>query len=263
MGGTGKSTIARTFATAAGDKKENIMKDTPLGKNVWLGTSFFFDRTKPDSNSTKRLFPTLAMELADGLSDFKDLLYQAIEYNYNVSDQSSREQWRNLILEPLSQLEKRILSSMTLLIVIDAIDECSAENDVNLIFHLLSEVKDLEIRIRIFMTSRPEQHIRPGFRQTLETIATVATLKVSTASPSSGQKDDILLLLEDSFREIRTRYHIAPDEPGADKIRQPSQQADGLFVYAAAACRFIEGARFEEYFETRLELVFQNKVSGN
>jgi hypothetical protein len=240
------------------------MKDTPLAENVCVGASFFFDRTKPDRNNTKRLFPTLARELADALPDFKDLLCQAIEDNHNVSDQSSRDQWRNLILEPLSRLEKRILSLMTLVIVIDAMDECSSENDVNLIFHLLSEVKDLEIRIRIFMTSRREQHIRPGFRQSLETIATVATLKkVSTASPSSGQKDDILLFLEDSFREIRTRYHVAPDWPGAEKIRQLSRQADGLFMYAATACRFIGDARFEEYLETRLELVFQNKVSGN
>jgi hypothetical protein len=98
----------------------------------------------------------------------------------------------------------------------------------------------------------------------LETIATVTNLKkVSTPSPSSGQKDDILLFLEDSFREIRTRYHVAPDWPGAEKIRQLSQQADGLFVHATTACRFIGYAGFEERLETRLKLVFQNKVSGN
>jgi DNA repair ATPase RecN len=60
MAGTGKSIITRTFATAAGGKEKNIMKDTPLAENVCLGASFFFDRTKPDRNNTKRLFLTLA-----------------------------------------------------------------------------------------------------------------------------------------------------------------------------------------------------------
>ncbi|KAL2785427.1 hypothetical protein BJX66DRAFT_60496 [Aspergillus keveii] len=112
--------ITRTFATAADGEQKNIMKDTPLAENVCLRASFFFERTKPDRNNTKRLFLTLARQLADALPDFKDLLCQATKDNHNVSDQSSRDQWRNLILEPLSRLEKRILSSITLVIVINA-----------------------------------------------------------------------------------------------------------------------------------------------
>ena len=70
-----------------------------------------------------------------------------------------------LILKPLSKLEAGSLRQ-PLILVIDALDECDDDSDIKQILRLLSEAKTLEtIRLRIFLTSRPETPIRLGFRK--------------------------------------------------------------------------------------------------
>src|SRR5208282_1137992 len=62
--------------------------------------------------------------------------------------------------------EERSPRPQTLVLVIDALDECEGENDVRLLLRLLPEIKGLRsLKVRIFITSRPETPIRFGFRQ--------------------------------------------------------------------------------------------------
>ena len=63
----------------------------------------------------------------------------------------------------MSKLETSLLWQL-LILVIDALDECDSDNDIQRIVHLLSEAKTLKtVRLRIFVTSRPEIPIRLGF----------------------------------------------------------------------------------------------------
>jgi hypothetical protein len=95
------------------------------------------------------------------------LIYNAISINPNVASQVRRNQWKLLILEPLSKLEARSLRQ-PLILVIDALDECDGDNDIRRILDLLSKAKTLEtIWLRIFVTSRPEIPIRLGFHKML------------------------------------------------------------------------------------------------
>lgn len=48
--------------------------------------------------------------------------------------------------------------------MIDALDECERDDDIRLIIYLLSRAKTLSsVRVRVFVTSRPNLPIRPGF----------------------------------------------------------------------------------------------------
>lgn len=52
-----------------------------------------------------------------------------------------------------------------MVVVIDALDECDREDDATAIIRLLSKAKDVtSVRLRFFVTSRPELPIRLGFK---------------------------------------------------------------------------------------------------
>jgi hypothetical protein len=159
MAGTGKSTISRTVATASHDRIR-LASNTHLSDNICLGASFFFDQSKPDRNNAKKFVTTLSRNLTQVVPDLRIFVCEAIENHPNIGNESLRNQWKYLIFEPLLALERRIISPLTLILVIDALDECEPQSDWSLIFDLMSEVKNLKtIRIRIFVTSRPEARI--------------------------------------------------------------------------------------------------------
>src|SRR5580698_3841116 len=70
-----------------------------------------------------------------------------------ISSRTLKDQWKGLVLQPLSQLEAGSVHS-PLLIMIDALDECEKESDLRLVLHLLSDSRRLgRLRFRVFITS--------------------------------------------------------------------------------------------------------------
>lgn len=141
MAGTGKSTIARTVAAAFADQTH-------------LRASFFISRGVGDLGHATNFVSTLAWQLASLSPIFKKHISQAITDRENVIRQGLRNQWKELILKPLSMVNR---PNLTLTLVIDALDECEPEDDIKLILQLFVEVKDLAtVKLKIFLTSRPE-----------------------------------------------------------------------------------------------------------
>jgi hypothetical protein len=57
-------------------------------------------------------------------------------------------------------------SAFSYILIVDALDECDSEDDIRTILQLLAEAQTLKtIRLRVFLTSRPEIPIRRGFYQ--------------------------------------------------------------------------------------------------
>jgi hypothetical protein len=127
--------------------------------------------------------------------------------------------------------------------VIDAIDECDNDKDVQTIIQLLAEAQSLKnVRLRVFLTSRPEIPIRHGFYQISE--AEHQDFVLHSISPSIVDHD-IRVFVEHHVRLIR--HERSPDVswPGEEAIERLVQNASGLFIWAATACRFIqEGKHF-------------------
>jgi hypothetical protein len=106
---------------------------------------------------------TIATQLAQRSTAFKPLLVKAISNNEGISSRISKDQWNWLVLQPLSELEVGSFQA-TLLIVVDALDECEKESDVRQALQLLSDFRHLgRLHFRVFITSRPEIPIRRGF----------------------------------------------------------------------------------------------------
>jgi hypothetical protein len=123
MAGTGKSTIARTVAASFHDR-QRLTDKRPLANEICLGASFFFNQIDSDRKNSRKLFTTLARHLVEVLPALKDHICAAITEQGNIGRLSLSSQWKHLIFQPLMMLEKYFLSPLTLILVIDALDEC-------------------------------------------------------------------------------------------------------------------------------------------
>lgn len=224
LAGTGKSTIARTVARKYYDDQR-------------LAASFFFSRGGGDVSHAGKFVTSIAVQLAFSIPALREHVVDAVAELGDIASQSLRDQWRHLVLGPLSKLRER--GPYT--IVVDALDECDSDNNVQIILRLLAEGRSLEqVRLRVLLTSRPVGPIRHGFRQITEHKDFV----LHNISPPIVDKD-IKLYLETELQAVGQKWAPRAGWPGAETIVQLVQSASGLFIWAATACRFIgEGKQF-------------------
>jgi hypothetical protein len=235
LAGTGKSTIARTVARR-------------YEKQRRLAASFFFSKGGGDVGHAGLFVTSIAVQLAQNVPASRPHIRDAVEARRNIASQSLDDQWHHLVLGPLSKLRQ---SSLYILFV-DALDECDNENDIRLIVQLLAESRSLEgVRLRIFLTSRPEVPIRFGFTQLQG--AEHQDFVLQNVSPSIVDHD-IQLFLEHNLGLIGREDGQEASWPGAEVIQALVRSASGLFIWAATACRFIrEGLFAEERVRTLVE----------
>jgi len=234
LAGTGKSTIARTVAREYYDQKR-------------LGASFFFSRGGGDVSHAGKFFTSLALQLAATSPSLKHHICEAVAENSHIAHQSLRDQWRQLILQPLLRTTVRHPS---LVIVVDALDECDGANDVRTILQLFAEVGTLNrVRLQVFLTSRPEIPIRYGFYQVPDSAHQDFILH--SISPQVINHD-IFLFFEHKFNILKQEQRLAEDWPGHQNIRALVQKAAGLFIWAATAYRFVCEGRYAKRRLSRL-----------
>ncbi|KAL9037961.1 MAG: hypothetical protein Q9180_003421 [Flavoplaca navasiana] len=221
MAGTGKSTIARTLAQH-------------FHSTHTLGGSFFFSRSSGEANNATKFVGTFARHLANVSPQFKRLISKAIASHADVTRQGLRNQWRELILAPLSAY--RSSHRPTLNFVIDALDECGSDDEIRLILQLCIEVKTVkEVDLGVFVTSRPEIAIRLGFDAIPDIIYQRLDLR---DVPRQVVEQDLAVLLRRKLGRISKQQKIS-GWPKDEDIQSLVRLSDCLFIYAATACRYI------------------------
>jgi hypothetical protein len=241
--GTGKSTIARTVARIHHDQGN-------------LGASFFFSRGGGDVGHADRVVLTLAVQLAIRMPSAKRHICDAIQENKNIASQSLRDQWDQLILNPLSKLDCN--SPHSIVLVIDALDECVSERDIRILLRLLALSRSpSNIRLRIFITSRPITPIRIGFSHMPQLKCQIFNLHdIATTIVDR----DLRLFFKHSFKAIREERGFAIDWPGTQIIRRLVEISCGSFSWASTACRFIRDGRRQG--RRRISILVKDKTSG-
>ncbi|KAA6413113.1 MAG: hypothetical protein FRX48_02857 [Lasallia pustulata] len=242
LAGTGKSTITRTVARK-------------YFENGQLGASFFFSRGGGDVGHASKFFTTIAVQLAQKSQSLQRYIGDAVRKNANIATQSLGDQWRQLVLGPLSKLSGDSYPSSYIL-VIDALDECDNNEDIRTILKLLAEAQTFQtIRLRVLLTSRPEIPIRHGFYRIPETEHQVFVLHHIS---SSIIDHDIRIFLKYNLRLIGQRKpSLSASWPGEETVKQLVQIASGLFIWAATACRFIQEVEKGFLIQNRLAAVLQ------
>jgi hypothetical protein len=237
MAGTGKSTISRTIAQT-------------FAAQCQLGASFFFKQGEGDRGNATRFFTTMATDLMGHVWGMRPGIRRAIDADPAISEKTLKDQFEKLILRPLSEATVQALEPV---IVIDALDECERDEDIQTILRLLSRTKDLKpVSLRVFVTSRPELPIRLGFKKMQD--GTYQDLILHEVSRQTIEHD-IRLFLEHELEEIREQRLLSPNWPRRDQIQTLVQLAVPLFIFAATACRYIADRRDNPM--KRLEVVLQ------
>lgn len=162
----------------------------------------------------------------------------AVSENPNVTSHTIRDQWSRLIAQPLSQLPAGAIQH-PLLILVDALDECEHDTEITAILQVLSEIHNSPLfhRIRVFLTSRPDLPIRPCFRRMPSTIH--YDLVLHKVSRETVDRDIRNFLLHEFKYIVEASEYLPTDWPGEEKVEELVRLADGLFIFASTACRFI------------------------
>src|SRR5271170_5954207 len=244
LAGTGKSTIAQTVACEYSERKR-------------LGASFFFSRGGGDVSHAGKFFTSIAVQLVNNVPSLQQHIYDAVTKRKDVASQSLRDQWRQLILHPLSKLDCNTCQCSYVLIV-DALDECDDDNNIRIILQLLAEARSLKtVRLRVFLTSRPEIPIRHGMYRIPQPEHQDFVLQ---NIPPAIINHDISLFLEYNLGIIGQEWTLGAGWPGEQALRQLVLNASGLFIWAATACRFIrEGKQFAL---KRLDTILKSRSSA-
>ena len=220
LAGTGKSTIAQTFA-------ETTFAD---GK---LGASFFCSRDFEDKSNLQAIFPTLAFQLAYRYPQFREQLLQVLKANPDVGRESLSSQLEQVIVRPFKETQ------IPTLIIIDALDECKDREPASALLSVLSRHVHEIPEVKFFITGRPEPPIREGFRlKPLCPITDVIKLHDVKRSSVDG---DIKLYLRRYLTDIRvTRSDCEFPEawPSSHDIDALCDKAGGLFIYASTVVKF-------------------------
>jgi NACHT domain len=241
--GSGKSTIAKTFAGHSAEKGR-------------LGGSFFCSRDVQDRCNIRLIFPTLAYQLAYHSPEFRDALIPFLRDNPDVCSDSLDRQLYNLIVRPLQ------LTKIRTTIVIDALDECEDNlgQPASAILSLLGRYINSMDSVKFFITGRPEPPIRSGFRLPLLRPQTEVLLLHEVEHTFVDR--DIDLYLRNCLSRIvaeRSQWDLTVPWPGDKEIKVTIEKCSGLFIVASVIIKFVSSP--DDNPEERLEVITSNPDS--
>ncbi|EQL32130.1 hypothetical protein BDFG_05612 [Blastomyces dermatitidis ATCC 26199] len=109
----------------------------------------------------------------------------------------------------------------TTLFVIDALDECEGDDDLREVLPLFSQLRDLRtIKLRVFMTSRPEKLLRSRFSRMPDAYHRDEDLHKIKPSDIQEDKDDITKLFEHELALMREEILLQDNWPGKERVKK-------------------------------------------
>ena len=211
--GSGKSAIAHTIAIE-------------FDKDKQLGSFFPFDRTYLAERRHEKVFTTIARDLADSNTGYKQAVLDVIkEKTWLKSTPDLSLQWDSLLVGPSIYLS----DAGPILIVIDALDESGDHlSRTALLSILATRAGDLPPNIRILLTSRTGDDIL----QALAPSPHVLSRDLNNVSKSSIDHD-ISIYISKQLRGINDAFFD-------NRIQVLVIRSEGLFQWAYVACEFIK-----------------------
>src|SRR5882762_3921652 len=220
--GFGKSPIAPSFAKR-------------LFSQGKLGASFFCSRGSDDRRTIKRIFPTIAFQLAYQHRDFRNALVGVLKQDPDAGYDNLSSQVDKLLVEPLR------FCTISTIVVIDALDECVDNEPSSVVLGVLSQHIHELSGLRFFITGRPESPIRSGFRL-LDQVH--AREEIRLQNISSEQVDrDIGLFFQyylSKLSKTRSDMDLTVPWPADADVKALVRKSDRLFIFASTVVRYIE-----------------------
>jgi hypothetical protein len=227
LAGTGKSTIAATACARLHNKQ-------------LLGASFFISRQQADTRDPRGIVRSIAHQLASCNSLIEEALCAKLHESSASVPRPLYKQITDFVITPAQGLDKQA----TLVIVIDALDECGLDMrgrpGGDFLLALVPQLRSLSGRLKLLITSRNEVRIQQMFSDLYAT-AQQQVMKLHDLDATTVQSD-IRKYLVQSFAFIREdRVLELPRSlwPKEDDLCRLVELSGRLFIYAATAVRFV------------------------
>ncbi|KNZ78580.1 hypothetical protein J132_11220, partial [Termitomyces sp. J132] len=216
--GSGKSTIACSVAKQFDDSNK--------GLNI-LQASFFCSRQFEDTRSRANIIPTLVYQLAHHSKSFLRSLF---DVNKLDSVNKLGKQMNDLLVDPWqlsTSTESRILPPY--LVVIDALDEIDGHGGSEFLQELLLTIEKGALHgLKFLVTSRPD----PNIVQLCKSFSSDAVCHLYDVDTDEVGAD-ILIYLKDQLPALQNETELGT----------LMQQANGLFIHASTAVKYINPRR--------------------
>ena len=247
--GTGKSTVARTIA-----------EEFKAGKS--LGCYISFEREKTDSASiTSTVIKTIAYHLALHSSAIAESLLYEIEDDHELRFSSTEILFERLLYKSLHSVSiTHKLKPM--LVILDALDECSSIHDQEeLVVLLKDKLPTMPSNIRLLVTSRPEKGVAPPLPS--PSLHSRLCHHVELSHMSENSKREVAYYIRHELEKLRSESRIVVAGNGGwdENIDKFGEAAKGLFIWAATAIEFIKEIRAGRLYRLR-RLVNGTRVDG-
>ena len=198
------------------------------------------------------IFPTLAVQLARNYTEFRSVFVPLVQSDPGIAHESLYSQMNQLIAGPLRE------STISTVIVIDALDECKDEETASAILSVLGRLISEVPKVKFFLTGRPEPRIQTGFR--LPLLKKVTDVFVLHDVGPSLVTNDIRLFLKYCFLEMADRRGGLDGWPTNEEVERLCNRAVGLFIYALATVKFLDKRGTNP--RRQLELLLQSPESS-
>jgi len=225
--GVGKTAIAKSLCSELED-------------NHRLAASFFFDKNRNQDgvDSTDHFISTLAYQLADFDSRYRQSLIRILRAKGNILRRPLRDQLQSLIVEPMREVfEGRQYDGTTHVIIIDGLDECSEKSSLDDLMDLITGLDGLPSHFITFVSSRPVPEIRDSWQRCEKTPLT-ENLDGVKAEPDI--RIYVIQRLTDYWRRRPSPRETAPSQHDMESF---ANRCGGLFVVARIRVREVENAR--------------------
>jgi hypothetical protein len=209
-----------------------------------LGAHFFCKRDDPDLRSPERALNTIVHRLASWYKPYGRAVATAIENNVELPNASMEQRYSHLVEKLTQKIEDdNIRPEGFVIVVVDALDECELGGSRPKLLTYLQNLSRLVPWLKVVVTSRRDPDIVSAFE---------GASNLGVASIDAHDYDaslDILAYTQERMSDIaRKKGH---SEWPVDRIHLLSERADGLFIWAETACKFIEngvdiGARLDQ-----------------
>lgn len=237
VAGSGKSAIARTI----GEQFDGIDR---------LGCFFFFVKEESLARPVNRLFSTISRNIADLVPEWRQALSATLKKGSKAmrTTSSISAQFNRFILQPA----RKINATRRIVVVIDALDEAGDASSRRDLLSLLKRFGELPACFRILVTSRPERDIQA----VLGIQPFVQSKDMSSIKPTATHND------------IRSFIREQLPKMNWYQIEELTQKAEGLFEWAAIACRSLRedgvlGTKFATLtLPERLEIILSPEAPG-
>jgi hypothetical protein len=224
LAGTGKSAITKSYC------------EMVSSSDLILAT-FFASRNSADRRDPFNIIRTFAYELAVAHPQIRSHVLAAIRSPPDIMQRPMREQIDRLLAQPLSLVLQR---GHSLVIVVDALDECSKIDRVEggILIPLLAEALR-NLPVKLLVTSRQEKSLVGMFDS-----LTHIPLRLHEVA-SDAVEPDVRRIFDAGFEEIRREHELTNELWPLEEDMQSLVRLTGrFFIFAATALRYIGDTRF-------------------